>query len=302
MNSGASGGLKDMPEIETRTLDAPGVTLTYDIRGDLADASAERPVLMLIASPMDASGLATLASHFADRVVVTYDPRGTARSVRTDDARESTPEDHADDLHRIIAALGTGPVDLFASSGGAVNALALAARHPGDVRTLVAHEPPTAEVLPDGELLVAVCEDIHATYQSSGRGPAMAKFMQLAMVSGPLPDDYLGRPAPDPAAFRLPTTDDGSRDDPLVGQNMRTCSPFRHDYEALAAAPTRIVVVAGEESREQMPGRAAAGVAERLGVELTIFPSHHGGFLGPEFGWPGKPEEFAAALRQALAG
>jgi pimeloyl-ACP methyl ester carboxylesterase len=234
--------------------------------------------------------------------VVTYDPRGTARSVRTDGARESTPDDHADDLHRIIAALGTGPVDLFATSGGAVNALALVAKHPGDVRTLVAHEPPVAEVLPDGELVTAACLDMYDTYQRSGKGPAMAKFMQLAMWSGPFPDDYLDRPAPDPAAFGLPAEDDGSRDDPLVGQNMRTCVPYRHDYEAIAAAPTRIVVVAGEQSREQMPGRGAAGVAERLGLELTMFPSHHGGFLGGEYGMPGKPEEFAAALRRALDG
>jgi pimeloyl-ACP methyl ester carboxylesterase len=292
-----------MPELlETHTLDVPGVRLAYDVHGSLADVSPDNPVLMLIGSPMDAAGFATLASHFPDRAVVTYDPRGTARSVRTDGARESTPDDHADDLHRIIEALGTGPVDLFATSGGAVNALALVARHPGDVRTLVAHEPPIAEVLPDRDQVLAACQDMYDTYQRSGTKPAMAKFMQLVMVSGPLPDDYADRPAPDPAAFGLPTTDDGSRDDPLLSQNMRTCVPYRHDYAALAAAPTRIVVAAGEESREQMPGRGAAGLAERLGLELTMFPSHHGGFLGGESGYPGKPEEFAAALRRALAG
>jgi pimeloyl-ACP methyl ester carboxylesterase len=303
MSFAGLGGLHGMPELlETHTVDAPGVRLAYDVRGSLADVSADDPVLMLIGSPMDAAGFATLASHFPDRTVVTYDPRGTARSVRTDGARESTPEDHAGDLHRIIAALGAGPVDLFATSGGAVNALALVAKHPGDVRTLVAHEPPTAEVLPDGDRVLAACQDMYDTYQRSGRGPAMAKFMQVAMLSGPLPDDYAERPVPDPAAFGLPADDDGSRDDPLLGQNMRTCSQYRHDYAALAAAPTRIVVAAGEESRDQLPGRGAAGVAERLGLELTVFPSHHGGFLGPESGWPGKPEEFAAALRQALAG
>jgi pimeloyl-ACP methyl ester carboxylesterase len=76
---------------------------------------------------------------------VTYDPRGAERSARTDDASRSTPDEHADDLHRIIAEVGR-PVDVFASSGGAVNALALVAQHPGDIRTLVAHEPPTAPV------------------------------------------------------------------------------------------------------------------------------------------------------------
>jgi pimeloyl-ACP methyl ester carboxylesterase len=289
-------GLKGMPEPETRTLDAPGVTLTYDVRGDLAGATP----LLAFGSPMDAGGFVTLASHFTDRPVVTYDPRGTGRSVRTDGANEPTPDDHADDIHRIIDALGAGPVDVFATSGGAINALALVAAHPGQVRTLVAHEPPIAEVLPDAEQVNAACQDMYDTYQRSGRGPAMAKFMQFVMFDGPLPADYLDRPAPDPAAFGMSTEDDGTRDDPLLGQNMRTCVPYRADYDALAAASTRIVVVAGEESARQEPARAAAGVAERLGLELTIFPSHHGGFLGGEYGMPGKPVQFAAALRRTL--
>jgi pimeloyl-ACP methyl ester carboxylesterase len=298
MISPGGGSLKDMPEPQTHTLDAPGVTLTYDVR----NAEAGGTPLLLFGSPMDAGGFVTLASHFTDRPVVTYDPRGTARSVRTDGAAESTPDDHAGDIHRVIAAVGGGPVDAFATSGGAINALALVAAHPDDVRTLVAHEPPIAEVLPDAEHVVAACRDMYDTYQRSGRGPAMAKFMQFVMWDGPLPADYVDRPGPDPAQFGMSAADDGSRDDPLLGQNMRTCVPYHADYDALRAASTRIVVVAGEESGQQVPARAAGGVAERLGVELTMFPSHHGGFLGGEYGMPGKPEEFAAALRRALDG
>jgi pimeloyl-ACP methyl ester carboxylesterase len=283
---------------DTRTLETPGVTLTYDVR----NAGADGTPLLLFGSPMDARGFATLASHFTDRPVVTYDPRGTARSVRTGGARESTPDDHADDLHRLIEALDAGRVDAFATSGGAINALALVAAHPDDLRTLVAHEPPLAEVLPDGDLVAAAALDMYDTYQRSGHGPAMAKFMQFVMWDGPLPADYLDRAAPDPARFGMSAEDDGSRDDPLLGQNMRTCVPYHADYAALRAAPTRIVVVAGEESGRQVPARAAAGVAERLGVELTVFPSHHAGFLGGEFGQRGKPDEFAAALRRALDG
>src|SRR5260370_24108338 len=100
---------------------------------------------------MGAAGFVTLAGHFADRTVVTYDPRGAGRSQRTDGALETTPDEHADDLHRLIAALDAGPVDIFASSGGAVNALALAARHPEHLRTLVAHEPPAFRAPPDSE-------------------------------------------------------------------------------------------------------------------------------------------------------
>ena len=127
-------------ELTTHTLDAPGATLTYDIRR--SDASRE-PALLMIGSPMGASGFGALADGFPVWTVVTYDPRGSERSKRTDGAAESTPEEHADDLHRLISAVGGGPVDVFASSGGAVNALALVARHPEDVRTLVAHEPPS---------------------------------------------------------------------------------------------------------------------------------------------------------------
>src|SRR5258705_13524116 len=128
-----------MTEPTTFTLDVPGAVLTYDVRRN--DESTE-PALMLIGSPMGASGFVTLAGHFTDRTVVTYDPRGVERSKKADDTSKSTPDQHADDLHRVISKLGAGPVEMFASSGGAVNALALVAKHPEQVRTLVAHEPP----------------------------------------------------------------------------------------------------------------------------------------------------------------
>ena len=91
-----------MTEATTHTLDAPGATLTYDVRR--ADQSAD-PVLLVIGSPMGAGGFVTLASHFPDRTIVTYDPRGVERSVKADPATQSTPEQHADDLHRIIDEL-----------------------------------------------------------------------------------------------------------------------------------------------------------------------------------------------------
>ena len=59
-------------------------------------------------------------------------------------------------------------------------------------------------------------------------------------------------------------------------------------------------MAAGVESEAAMTGRAAAGLATALGVELTVFPSHHGGFLGGEFGQQGDPEAFAARLAEVL--
>ena len=287
-----------MSEPKTHTLDVPGAVLTYDVR---ANDSSNEPILLIIGSPMAASGFGTLAGHFADRSVVTYDPRGAERSRRTDGATQTTPEEHADDLHRLISELGSGPVDVFASSGGAVNALALVARHPEQVRILVAHEPPTAQVLPDRDAALATAVAIHETYLKQGLGPAMAKFIALVSQDGPIPAGFADQPAPDPAMFGLPTTDDGSRSDPLVGQNMLSCSHFQPDFDALRSASTHIVIGVGEESANAFAGRGGKGVAERLGTAPVIFPGGHDGFLGGEYGQTGKPDAFAATLRRVLA-
>lgn len=289
--------------METRNLPVPGATLTYDVHGELGPDV--RP-LVLIGSPMAASGFGTLASYFTDRTVVTYDPRNTGRSERDDATAPVTAAQHAEDLHALLAALGTGPVDLFASSGGAVNALWFVATHPGGVGTLVAHEPPLAALLPDHEAIAAVTADLVATYDAQGQGPAMAKFIALVMHRGEVPRDYLERPAPDPADFGLSTEDDGSRDDPMM-TNMRGGGTDEvPDLDAVAAAPARVLVAVGEESATsttegEIAGRAAYAVAERLGRDPVVFPSHHAGFLGGEFGQQGKPEEFAARLREVLS-
>src|SRR6202035_2985272 len=112
-----------MTEPKTQTLHVPDATVTYDVRE--ATSMSTEPVLLMIGSPMDASGFEMLAGHFPDRTVVTYDPRGVGRSPRADGVTGATPEQHAEDLHRLISELDSGPVDIFASSGGAVNALAL---------------------------------------------------------------------------------------------------------------------------------------------------------------------------------
>jgi pimeloyl-ACP methyl ester carboxylesterase len=299
MSSGGPERLTGMTEAKTHTLDAPGAVLSYDVRAN--DASTE-PVMLIIGSPMGADGFVTLAGHFTNRTVVTYDPRGAGRSPRTDGASQTTPDEHADDLHRLITALDAGPVDIFASSGGAVNALALVAKHPEQVRTLVAHEPPAMAELPDAETVQAVCIDMHETYQRSGFGLAMAKFIALVSYSGPLPSDYLDQPAPDPAAFGLPTQDDGSRNDPLLGLNMVPMVDFHPDYGALRAAPTRVILGIGEESRQMIAGRGSLAVAERLGTAPVTFPGGHDGFVGGEYGGMGKPDAFAATLRTVLAG
>src|SRR3712207_751844 len=79
-------GLRGMTAPQTHTLETGGAVLAYDVR---PGSSAAEPPLLLIGSPMGASGFASLAERFPDRTVVTYDPRGAERSRRTDGAAES---------------------------------------------------------------------------------------------------------------------------------------------------------------------------------------------------------------------
>jgi pimeloyl-ACP methyl ester carboxylesterase len=286
-----------LTEPTTRTIEVPGATLTYDVR---PGGPAETPPLFLIGSPMGASGFGTLAGHFADRTIITYDPRGAERSTKDDPTTATNPDQHADDLHRIVQEVG-GPVDLFASSGGAVNALALVAKHPEDVRILVAHEPPIASILPDSENAKAVVRAIQNSYQARGFNAGMAHFMAVTSHHGPFPDDFASQPAPDPATFGMPNEDDGTRTDVLLGQGIIGTTHYKPDFDALRAASTRIVIAAGAESEGEMANRGAYAVAERLGTEVVVFPSHHGGFMGGEYGWGGDPDAFAAKLREVLS-
>jgi pimeloyl-ACP methyl ester carboxylesterase len=281
--------------ITTHSLDVPGATIAYDVRGTLGTGTP----LLIFGSPMDASGFTTLAGHFTDRPVITYDPRGTGRSPRADGHGEITPDDHAGDLRRLVDAIGGGPVDVFASSGGAVNALAWVAANPGQVRTLVAHEPPVPTVLPDREALLAAIEDMYQTYQRDGQGPGMAKFILLVSHDGEFPDGYEFPPV-DPAQFGLPTEDDGRRDDPLLGQNLRRCNNHEPDLDALRRSGTRIVLARGAASGQTMAARGADAVAAATGAELVTFPGDHAGFVGGEYGMHGEPDAFAQRLREVL--
>jgi pimeloyl-ACP methyl ester carboxylesterase len=283
----------------TRALETAEADIVYDVHGPLPTADG-RPPLFMIAQPMDARGFATLASYFSDRTVVTYDPRGLGRSTRRDGRVDNSPTVQAEDVHAVIEALGTGPVEMFASSGGAVTALALVAVHPSDVTTLVAHEPPLIHVLPDAEAAERAQAGFQAAYQAGGRNAGMAAFIAMTSWRGAFTEDYFAQPAPDPAQFGMPAEDDGSRDDPLLSDRSVAITSYRPDVDALAAAPTRIVIAVGEESLGTFTGRTSVATAEVLGQEATVFPSHHGGFMGGEFGYPGQPEAFAHRLREVL--
>jgi pimeloyl-ACP methyl ester carboxylesterase len=189
---------------------------------------------------------------------------------------------------------------MFASSGGAVTALALVAAYPDDVRTLVAHEPPLIPVLPDAEAAERARARVRDAYEATGSNAGMAAFIAMTSWQGEFTEDYFAQPAPDPAMFGMPAEDDGSRDDPLLSDRSWAVSGYRPEVERLVAAPARIVIAVGEESAGTFTGRTAVATAELLGQQAAVFPSHHGGFLGGEFGYAGQPEAFARTLRDIL--
>ncbi|UPK74190.1 alpha/beta hydrolase [Nocardioidaceae bacterium SCSIO 66511] len=283
----------------THTLELPGVDLVYDVDGPLPTADG-RPPLLMIAQPMDSGGFSALAAQFPDRTVVRYDPRGLGRSIRKDGRLDQVPQTQAADVHALIEALDAGPVELFASSGGAVTALVLVAQYPDDVTMLVAHEPPLISLLEDADAAHRARRDVRDAYESGGWGAGMAAFTAMTSWQGEFTDAFFGQEQPDPAAFGLPTDDDGTRDDPLLSERSWAVSDQRLDTEALLATPTRIVVGVAEESGAALTGRTTVATAELLGRQAVVFPSHHGGFMDGEFGYAGQPEAFARKLREVL--
>jgi hypothetical protein len=155
-------------------------------------------------------------------------------------------------------------------------------------------------VLPDAAAAERARAGVRDAYEAKGSGTGMAAFIAMTSWHGEFTDDYFGRPAADPAQLGMPAEDDGSRDDPLLSDRSWAVSSYRPDVDALAAAPTRVVIAVGEESLGTFTGRTAVATAELLGQEPTVFPSHHGGFLGGEFGYAGQPEPFARRLRDVL--
>jgi pimeloyl-ACP methyl ester carboxylesterase len=279
-------------------LETAEVDIAYDVRGPLPTADG-RPPLLMIGQPMAASGFGALASQFPDRTVVTYDPRGLGRSIRKDGRVDHAPQVQADDVHAVIEALGAGPVEMFASSGGAVTALALVAGYPDDVITLVAHEPPLIAVLADAAAAERARAGVRDAYEAKGSSAGMAAFIAMTSWQGEFTDEYFpagggSRPVRDvdrgrrlargPAAVR-----------PVLGGQQLSPRRRRAGRGADARRDRR-----GEESLNTFTARTALATAELLGQQATAFPSHHGGFLGGEFGYAGQPEAFARKLRDVL--
>jgi pimeloyl-ACP methyl ester carboxylesterase len=270
------------------TLKLPGARLYYEVRGS-------GPALLLISGgPTDADVYAGLAPLLADQyTIVTYDPRGNSRSTAESPAEDWGIDVHGDDAARLLDAVGKGPAYVFGNSGGALVGLDLAARYPEKVRTLVAHEPPAVELLPDAAAHRARSQEVYDTYRTQGVGPAMQKFLALAgLKGGPPPQAAGGPPSPEMMA-RMARM--GRNMELFLARGMRETTTFVPDTAALRTGAPRVLIAGGETSGDQLAYRAAVALADRLGSRLAHFPGDHGGFTT-------HPEAFAARLRELLAG
>lgn len=267
----------------TAFLDVPGARLRYESRGS-------GPLLLLMGSPMDAAAFALLAEELAgDYTVVTHDPRGVAGSTIADIEQDSTPELRASDVIAIMDALGADTADVFGSSGGAVTGLALVERHPDRVRTLVAHEPPLLDLLPDAARRRAEVDDMIETFRQEGSFAAWRKFMISAGFDvDESPDGDATAPPPgDPAEQEAASAR-------FFCPELRDTTRFLPDIPRLTAGPARVVVGLGAESAGLTTSPTSSALADLLGTRPLIFPGDHGGFLTD-------PSAFAQVLRRALA-
>jgi pimeloyl-ACP methyl ester carboxylesterase len=282
-------------------LDVQGGSIYYELRGS-------GPILLVVGQPMTSAAFGPLADLLAeDHTVVTYDPHGLGESTVDDPSLAVTPEIEADDLAHIVDAIG-GKADVFGTSGAAVAGLALVARHPEKVGTLIAHEPPLPELLPDAPHVRKAVDDVEDAYRAYGTGAAFGKFASLVMHSGPVSED--GVP---PVAWPPPGADGqdgeggvaaaGMPPEPTAKQQaddelffLRMLKPFiryQPAVDVLRTARPRVVVAVGGASHQEIPSRSAEALAQQLGTSATVFPGDHAGFLAD-------PAGFAAKIRELL--
>ena len=269
-----------MSSSASHSLNVPGARLYYEVHGS-------GPVLMLVGHPMGASGFAAIGPLLAeDYTVVTYDPRGFGHSTIDDPDQDAEPELLADDVRRVLEAVGDEPAYVFGSSGGAVTGLALAARYPGHVQTLVAHEPPLALLLPEAEGARAGIYHIYATYRDRGDRAAWERFSTFTGMNMGLQNQY--------AASQPQPAEAVATSDRFFRHGLLPIAFYLPDLSTLQGAAVRVVVAGGTTSKGQFAQRTAVALAERLGTPLVDFPGGHAGFASDT-------EDFAGVLGRTLA-
>lgn len=253
-------------------LDVPGGRLYYEVRGS-------GPLLLVIGQPMTSAPFGPLADLLAaHHTVLTYDPHGLGASTVEDPSLDVTPEIEADDLAYIIDAVGGDRADVFGSSGGAVAALAFGARHPDKAGTVIAHEPPVTELLPDARHVRTAVDDIDDAYRAYGSGAAWGKFISLVMHDGLVTEAGVR-----PAAWPPPGSDgaeaqggedsDGVQTPPAASEKqqaddelfflrmLKSFTRYQPPVEVLSSGGPRVLVAVGATSGSEIARRSAEALA-----------------------------------------
>ncbi|MDQ7095187.1 alpha/beta hydrolase [Desulfosporosinus sp. PR] len=272
-----------MSETANRTLQVLGAKLYYKVCGS-------GPLLLLIhGGNGNADVYHGIVSRLAeDYTVVTYDRRGHSRSKLEDLTEAYSIETQSDDAHRLLAALTAEPAYVFGSSSGAVIGLDLTARYPGQVRTLIPHEPPLLQILPEAERVQAqkILGSLEEHYHSEGAIPAFMKF-NSALGMG-MNDQSQQLSAEQLAWLGLNLEYFLAREAPGIRRYIL-------DPAILKTVTSQILPAGGRTSREFFPYHCSAALADYLGTKLVEFPGNHIGYVTA-------PREFAAKLREILAG
>lgn len=273
-----------IPAPTTGTLEVPGARLHHEVRGS-------GPLVVLLGTPMGADAFAGLADLLAvDHTVLTTDNRGIGRSPVEDPDATPTLATRADDVAALVRHVdpdgARGPVALLGSSGGAVTALAVAESHPDLVDTVIAHEPPLVELLPDREERHAGEDVVIERWFAGDHLGSWRAFLANAAIE--MPEEMIQMifgGEPDAAAKA-----DGDYQNAHL---LRPTTHFRPDVDTLRAGRTRIVVGIGRDSAGQLCDRSSRALADGLGVEPTPFPGDHVGFADD-------PAAFEPVLRSVL--
>jgi pimeloyl-ACP methyl ester carboxylesterase len=289
-----------MSSTRIETVTVPGARLHCEVSGD-------GPVLLLIAgAASDAGALARLATRLSGKyLAITYDMRGLSRSQLDGPAEDVGIEVLADDAHRILAAFSSEPAYVFGSSGGGLVGLELVARHPEQVRMLIAHEPAAMALLPDSWRWQDFLDELEELCRRHGAGVAMGRFLDgIEAIGGP-GASRAGQPGaragqlPDLSTLSARTRALMRRSQAnmqyFFAHQIRGATGYRPDIGTLSTVTDKIVIGVGAASRGQAPHQAALEVAGRLGLEVVEFPGDHQGFSA-------QPTEFAALVDRVLSG
>jgi pimeloyl-ACP methyl ester carboxylesterase len=206
--------------------------------------------------------------------------------------RTYLPPGTAADAEAIIEAVTTEPAYVYGNSGGGSIGLELVTRRPDLVRTLVAHEAPLFQLLPDAEHFRQVLDQIATTHATAGVFAAMGVFGAAVEDGGPKYSEEMGQNEPTPEDQETMARMMGNFD-LFIAHEVGPIGSYLPDLDALKEISTRVVSAAGEASGDQGPCRAAKVLAERLGIPVTYLPGGHGG-------WGSDPQDFADKLHEAL--